>query len=150
LKILIIFVKSTLHSKIMKPKRKKKIRQLALWTWSWVATLAIATFGPKFIWDNHTFLTIFAVLVNGANGILMIIANKNLFDDFDELERKIHLESLAITLGLSVVFGITHSLVDITNIMDLDAEISTVVLIIAIPYLAALTTKSRRYKGKVG
>jgi len=130
----------------MKPKRKKKIRQLALWTWSWVVTLAIATFGPKFIWDNHTFLTIFAVLVNGTNGILMIIANKNLFDDFDELERKIHLESLAITLGLSVVFGITYSLLDITNIMDFDAEISTVVLFIGITYLISLTINSRRYK----
>lgn len=130
----------------MRPKRKKKIRQLALWTWSWVATLAIATFGPKFIWDNHTFLTTFAVLVNGTNGILMIIANKNLFDDFDELERKIHLESLAITLGLAVVFGITYSLLDITNIMDFDAEISTVVLFIGITYLISLTINSRRYK----
>src|SRR5690606_14426219 len=130
----------------MRPKRKKKIRQLALWTWSWVATLAIATFGPKFIWDNHSFLTTFAVLVNGVNGILMIIANKNLFDDFDELERKIHLESLAITLGLSVVFGITYSLLDITNIMDFDAEISTVVLFIGITYLISLTINSRRYK----
>ena len=130
----------------MKLERKKKLRQLALWTWSWVATLAIATFGPKFIWDNHSFLTTFAVLVNGVNGILMIIANKNLFDDFDELERKIHLESLAITLGLSVVFGITYSLLDITNIMDFDAEISTVVLFIGITYLISLTINSRKYK----
>lgn len=130
----------------MKPERKKRLRQLALWTWSWVATLAIATFGPKFIWDYHPFLTTFAVLVNAANGILMIVANRQLFNDFDELERKIHLESLAITLGLAVVFGITYSLLDITNIVDFDAEISIVVFFIGITYLVSLIINSRRYK----
>lgn len=130
----------------MKLERKKKLRQLALWTWSWVATLAIATFGPKFIWDNHSFLTTFAVLVNGVNGILMIIANRNLFNDFDELERKIHLESLAITLGLAVVFGITYSLLDLTSIISFDAEISVVIFFIGITYLVSLTINSRRYK----
>jgi hypothetical protein len=130
---------------MMKKERKKNLYQLAAWTWSWVATMAIATFGPKYIWDDHNFLTVFAVSVNFANGILMIIANRNLFNKFDELERKIHLESLAITLGLAVVVGLSYSLLDSTNLIAFKAEISNLVLFIGVTYLVCVTVNTRRY-----
>lgn len=129
----------------MKKERRKNLYQLAAWTWSWVATLAIATFGPKYIWDDHTMLTVLAVSVNFANGILMIVANRNLFNNFDELERKIHLEALALTLGLAVVVGLTYSLLDITNLISYDAEISNLVFFIGITYLVFVTINTRRY-----
>jgi len=129
----------------MKKDRKKNLYQLAAWTWSWVATLAIASFGPKYIWDGHTFLTIFAISVNLANGILMIVANRNFFNNLDELQRKIHLESLALTLGLAVVVGLTYSLLDVTNVIVVDAEISNLVVFIGITYLICVTVNTRRY-----
>jgi len=130
---------------MMKTARKKNLYQLAAWTWSWVATMAIATFGPKYIWDDHTVLTALAVSANFANGILMIIANRNLFNNFDELERKIHLESLALTLGLSVVVGLSYSLLDTTNLIFFNAEISHLVLFIGVTYLVCVTINTRRY-----
>ncbi len=129
----------------MKQTRKKNLYRLAGWTWSWVATMAIASFGPKYIWDDHTTLTVLAVTVNFANGIFMIIANRNLFNSFDELERKIHLESLALTLGLAVVVGLTFSLLDVTNLIGFDAEISNLVMFIGITYLVCVTINTRRY-----
>lgn len=107
--------------------------------------MAIATFGPKYIWDDHTVLTALAVSVNFANGILMIIANRNLFNKFDELERKIHLESLALTLGLTVVVGLSYSLLDTTNLIAYTAEISNLVLFIGVTYLICVTINTRRY-----
>ncbi|MFD2516357.1 hypothetical protein [Salinimicrobium flavum] len=129
----------------MRKARKKNLHRLAAWTWSWVATMAIASFGPKYIWDDHTVLTVLAVVVNFTNGILMIIANRNLFNDFDELERKIHLESMAITLGLAVVVGLSYSLLDTTNLISHDAEISNLVLFIGVTYLVCITVNTRRY-----
>lgn len=129
----------------MKKERKKNLHQLAAWTWSWVATMAIATFGPKFIWDDHTLLTVLAVAVNFINGILMIIANRKLFNNFDELERKIHLESLGLTLGLAVVVGLSYSLLDTTNLIKDDAEISYLVMFIGLTYLLFVTVNTRRY-----
>ena len=124
---------------------KKHIIKLALWTWSWVATLAIATFGPKFIWDDHIFLTVFAILVNLGNGILMINANKNLFNSLDELQRKIQLEALGITLGLAVIAGLSFSLLDQTNLIPFDAEIGFLVGFIGITYMVALFINRKRY-----
>ncbi|WZL88944.1 hypothetical protein VS868_15255 [Salinimicrobium sp. 3283s] len=130
----------------MRKERKINLYRLAAWTWSWVATLAIATFGPKYIWDDHTVLTTLAVLVNFSNGVLMIIANRNLFNNFDELERKIHLESLAMTLGLAVVAGLSYSLLDTTNLISSDAEISNLILFIGVTYLIFVIINARRYK----
>lgn len=130
----------------MRKERKINLYRLAAWTWSWVATLAIATFGPKYIWDDHTVLTTLAVLVSFSNGVLMIIANRNLFNNFDELERKIHLESLAMTLGLAVVAGLSYSLLDTTNLISSDAEISNLILFIGVTYLIFVTINARRYK----
>jgi hypothetical protein len=130
----------------MKLERTKRVKKLAIWTWSWVATMAIATFGPEFIWDNHPFLTTFAILVNLANGVLMILANRDLFNHFDELEKKIHLESLAITLGLAVVVGLTYSLLDTTNMIEQNAQISMLVMFIGLTYLTSVIISTLRYK----
>ena len=138
-----IFVKQTLQ--IMKEERKKHLLNLGLWTWSWVATLAIATFGPKFIWDDHTVLTTFAILTNLVNGVLMILANRKLFNHYDELERKIHLESLALTLGLTVIVGLTYSLLDQTNIIPFDAEIGILVGFVGLTYMVTLLINRKRY-----
>ncbi len=130
----------------MKEERKKHLLNLGLWTWSWVATLAIATFGPKFIWDDHTTLTTLAILVNLANGVFMILANRKLFNHFDELERKIHLESMALTLGLAVIVGLTYSLLDQTNLIPFDAEIGTLVGFIGATYMIALLVNRIKYQ----
>ncbi|SDN04012.1 hypothetical protein SAMN05421813_13531 [Daejeonella rubra] len=125
--------------------RKTKVRKLALWTWSWVATLAIATYGSKYIWDDHAFLTTFSIIVNLINGVLMILSNRDLFNDFDELEKKIHLESMAITLGLSVIVGLTFSLVERAGLFNFKAEISYLVMFIGISYLVSFVVNTRRY-----
>lgn len=99
-------------------KEKKPIIQLLIWTWSWVATLALASFGPMFIWDEHLVFTSFAIILNLINGIFMIWVNRKLFNHYDELERKIQLESMGMTLGLSVIVGLTLSLLKKTNLLS--------------------------------
>ncbi|MBZ9627727.1 hypothetical protein LB450_06400 [Psychroflexus sp. CAK1W] len=124
---------------------KKNILNLAGWTWSWEATLALAVFGPEFIWDDHQLLTILFVGLNLANGIAMIIANRHFFNSLDELQRKIHLEALALTLGLTAIIGITYSTLDITNLIAMDAEISLLVGFMGITYMVSLLVNRNRY-----
>lgn len=129
----------------MKGERKKRTLQLAFWTWTWVITLAMATFGPKILWAENNLLTALAIGINLANGIGMILANRKLFNHYDELERKIHLESMAFTLGASVVVGLSYSLIDQTNLINADAEIGFLVMFIGITYMLALLINRKRY-----
>jgi cytochrome c biogenesis protein CcdA len=128
-----------------KKERKKHLIHLAFWTWSWVLTLAIATFGPEFFWEEKSALTIVAIVVNLAIGILMVLANRKLFNHYDELERKIHLESMGLTLGLAVIIGLTYSLLDQKNLIQSDAEIGFLVGFIGITYMISLMVNRKRY-----
>lgn len=125
--------------------KQKQILNLAGWTWSWVATLAIATFGPMYIWDDHQLLTILAVAVNFLNGIGMIIANRKWFNSLDELQKKIQLESLGITLGLTMIIGISYSVLDTTNLIGADSEIGVLVGIMGVIYMISLLISRKRY-----
>ena len=107
--------------------------------------MALATFGPKFIWNNHIPLTTLAVFINLLNGILMILANRKVFNHYDELERKLHLESLALTLGLSIVVGLTYSLLDQTNLIPFDAEIANLVLFMGVTERITYFINRKRY-----
>jgi peptidoglycan/LPS O-acetylase OafA/YrhL len=130
----------------MKEQRKKRLKQLAFWTVIWTLTMALATFGPKFLWDNNTIATLIAVLVNLAVGIGMILANRNVVNNGDELEKKIQLESMGLTLGLAVVVGLFYSLLDQTNLISGDAEISNLVIFIGLTYIISTFYNNKRYR----
>ncbi len=129
----------------MKAERKKRTLQLALWTWTWVATMALATFGPIYIWEENKNLTLIAILVNLINGGLMVIANVKLFRHYDELEQKIHAEAMGLTLGATVVVGLSYSLVDQTNLIHSDAEIGILVMFIGLTYFISLLINRKKY-----
>ncbi len=129
----------------MKQERRKITIQLAFWTWSWVLTLAIATFGPIYLWDDNKWISLLAIGVNLINGVLMIWANRRLFNHYDELERKIHLESLGFTLGTAVVVGLSYSLLSQRQIINANAEIGFLVGFIGVTYLIALMVNRKRY-----
>jgi len=127
-----------------KIRRKRLSIRLASWTLGWTLTMAAATFGYKYFWEGDAFLIALSVLINLAIGIGMILSNRNLINDFDELEKKIQLESMAITLGLTVVVGLTYSLLDITNLIPMDAEIGNLVLFVGITFIMALIINNKR------
>lgn len=129
----------------MKEERKKRTVKLAIWTWTWVGSLAAATFGHMYIWESNT-ISLVAIIINLGIGIGMILSNRSLFNHFDELERKIHLESLAITLGLAVVVGLSYSLLDQTNLIAVEAEISTLVGFIGITHLVSMIISRKKYQ----
>ena len=129
----------------MKAERKKRTLQLALWTWTWVATLALATFGPIFLWKENRTLTIIAIIVNLINGGLMVLANVKMFRQYDELEQKIHAEAMGLTLGATVVVGLTYSLLDQKNLIQSDAEISVLIFFVGIAYFVTLLINRKKY-----
>ena len=129
----------------MKAERKKRTLQLALWTWTWVATLALATFGPIFLWEENKSVTLLAIVINLINGGLMVLANVKLFRHYDELEQKIHAEAMGLTLGATVIVGLSYSLLDQTNLIQGDTEIGSLVLFIGVTYLISLLINRKKY-----
>ncbi len=124
----------------------KNTKELRLWTFVWVLSMAIATFGPQFLWNEESIGTLLAIIANLIIGVRMILANRKFINSGDELQKKIHLESMSLTLGLAVIVGLCYSLLDQKNLISGDAEISILVLFIGITYLVATIINNRKYK----
>jgi len=119
--------------------------KLFWWTAAWVVTLAIATFGPHFIWASKA-VTLVSLLVNIAAGAGMIVANKDHLQNLDELQRKIQLEAMALALGVALVAGLAYSTADTTGLIPFDAEISMLVFLVTAAYGIGVALGYRRYR----
>lgn len=129
-----------------KSNSRKSTLKLGIWTGAWVITTALVAFGPKFLWEENNTITLLAITLNLAVGVIMIIANKRYVNSLDELQRKIQLEAMGIALGVAVVFGIGYSMLDTTNIIANDAEISHLIILIALTYIAGCVIGTLRYR----
>ena len=124
----------------------KNTVRLGYWTGAWVVTMAVANFGPRFIWQFNVSLTVVAILVNLLVGFGMIAANKRHLKGLDEMHQKIQLEAMGLSLGVGLVVGLAYSNLDVTNLIGFDAEISHLVILMGLTYLAGVAVGVRRYQ----
>jgi len=135
-----------MEKEIVSKEIQKATKNLALWTLLWMVTLALATFGPKFLWQQETMTwSILAILVNTLIGVGLIRAHIKHISVLDELQKKIQLEAMGIALGVGIVGGLSYSVLDIANVISGDAEIGFLIMLISISYLLALVIGKRRY-----
>ena len=125
---------------------KSNTKNLKLWTILWVVSMAIATFGPIFLWPGNTALNILAVLINLGFGVGMILANRKFINSLDDLQKKIQLDAMGIALGVGVVGGLAYSILDQTNVITQDAQISYLVMLISVTYGIGALIGQKRYK----
>ena len=129
-----------------KTQNKKNTKNLALWPMAWTLSMALATFGPKFIWEGDNMLTIIGIILNVLLGVGMIFANSRHLNGLDDLQKKIQLEGMAIALGVGIVGGLSYSLLDTTNLISQDAEISHLVILILLTHMFSVFIGQNRYK----
>lgn len=125
---------------------KRNTLRLAYWTFAWVATEAVAAFGPRFIWDYATLPTVVAVAVNLGIGFGMIVANKRYLQGLDELHQKIFLDAAAITLGVGLVCGLSYELLEDIRLIAFEPEISHLVILMALTFMVSMVVGHRKYQ----
>ena len=128
------------------PETDHLTKQLAFWTFAWVVSMAIATFGPMYLWESSVWINLTAIIINFGLGVGMIMSNIRLFKAQDELMQQIQMKAMSIALGLGVVGGLSYSLLDITNVIEQDAEIAFLVMGVSITYLVSLVSDNIRYR----
>tara|TARA_B100001093_G_C26502641_1_gene873991 strand:+ start:138 stop:524 length:387 start_codon:yes stop_codon:yes gene_type:complete len=125
--------------------QKKQNKILLAWTLAWVVSLGILTAAENSLWDNKIY-TIIGLIINFAVGVGMIIAHKNLFKTYDELQKRIQFETMAITLGLTVIVGLTYEVSFDFGITGKEPEFEYLMMFISISYIIANIVNSRRFR----
>ena len=126
-------------------EQKKQTKILMAWTFAWVASFAFLSGGVNYLWDS-LLITKIGLLINLAIGVGMIIANKNLFKHYDELQKKIQFEAMALTLGLAVVVGVVYEVSFDFGVIDSEPEFEYLVFFICFSYIASTIINSLRYR----
>jgi hypothetical protein len=124
----------------------RNTKRLAFWTGAWVLTMALANFGPIFLWFGDKLLSFLAIALNTALGVMMILANKKHLQSLDEMQQRIQRDAMGVTLGVGLVVGLSYSNLDITGLIPGDAEISVLVIITGLTYATTTLLASRRYR----
>ncbi len=131
------------------PMIEKELRntaQLAAWTLFWVAVLALARFGPEHLWNDQKTVNWIAVAVSLLVGIGWIAAHARFLRELDDLQRKINMDALAITLGVGLVAGFTYAVAGHAGIVTVEGNIALLPILMAVVYVVAILIGNMRYR----
>jgi hypothetical protein len=120
--------------------------RLGCWGGAWLAATALMGFGPKFLWNKALVFTLLAVGLNVAVGFGMILANKRYIAELDELQQKVYLNALAITVGVAVIAGIPFSVLNKYHVIPFNADISFLVILMSLTYVVSVAYGNWRYR----
>lgn len=123
----------------------KSTKKLAAYTFIWVLCSALATFGPKYIWENLLFTYAGVMLYMVAGGAMILVNRKHILSQ-DELQQRMHLEALSITLGIAVVLGLGLSILEQQALLGFKVDFAFMTIIIGLSYMVSLGVNLRRFK----
>jgi len=122
------------------------IKQLALWTLAWVASTALLRFGAEHMWDFHAAYSIAALLTHLALGAVMIMVNVKHLANLDELQRKITMDAMGITLGVGLIAGIAYEQLEDIKLITFEPEINHLIMLMAFTYIISILIGNRKYQ----
>jgi hypothetical protein len=108
-----------------------------LWALAWVVTLALTTFLSSYQWYSSTTPTMIGFVVHSGIGLGMFLAYKRFLRELDELERKIQLDALAGSVGVTVVGFSAYSILEKAGFLP-DLKPSYLIMLIALTYIAGV------------
>ena len=92
------------------------------WCLAWAVSLGEISYFSESDWYSATWITMTGFIIHALIGVGMILAFKRFVGKADELERKIQLEALALSVGVTIVFFSSYTILAKTlEIPDLSA-----------------------------
>jgi hypothetical protein len=118
----------------------------AIWTVGWMASLALAKFGPELLWDHQPVVSWVAIAVNVAVGLGWIVAHARYLRRVDDLQRKILMDGMAVALGVGLVGGFAYSVADSADLVTFNGSFAFVSALMAVVYAVATVVGTLRYR----
>lgn len=125
--------------------RTSNIR-LVSWNGAWLAATALMKFGPKFLWNEALVFTLLAIGLDVAVGVGVILANKKYLAELDELQQKVYLNALAITVGVAVFAGVPYSILYEYSVIPFKADIAHLIGLMGLTFSVSFLYGTWRYR----
>jgi hypothetical protein len=125
---------------------RTNVIRLFRWNGAWGMATALMALGPKFLWNKALGFTLLAVGLDLAVGVGMILANKNYLAELDELQRKVQLNSMGITLGVGLIAGVPFAVMDAYHLIPFHADIAFLIILMALTFAVSNLYGTWRYR----
>lgn len=116
---------------------KNTAKGLFIFTGIWVASVALLTFGPKVWWEYHVLTTLLVIALNLLTGAMMLFAFFRHLKSMDELQRQTHLEAMALTLGITMIFTVVYGSLPTAQLLA-DTHPTNILFVMGITYMLAV------------
>ncbi len=127
-------------------RTRRNVVRLFYWNGAWGVATALMALGPKIIWNKAPVLTLLAVGLNVALGVGMIVANKTYLAELDELQRKVQLNAMGITLGVGLIASGPLSVMDSNHLIPFHADIANLLILMSLTFVACNLYGMWRYR----
>ena len=127
-------------------KNMKNTLVVFYWTVAWILTTALVKFGTEYIWQSNKLLTGLAILLNVVIGFGMVLAVKRYLMGLDEMQQKIQMDAMALSLGVGLVIGLGYQSMGQTNLIPFDAEVSHMIMLMSLTYIVGIFAGLRKYR----
>lgn len=122
------------------------VLRLLSWNGAWLAATWLMRFGPKLFWNQDSVFTRLAVGLNVAIGVGMVLATKKYVMELDELQQKVYLNALGITVGVAVVAGVAGPVMSLYHVIPFHAEIWHLVMLMGVTFMFSFAYGNWRYR----
>ena len=121
-------------------------RRVAIWNGAWVMATALMAFGPRFLWNRASVLTLLGVGLDFAVGVGMVLSTKRYVMELDDLQRRVYLNALGITVGVILIAAIPYSVMQMYNVISFQADVSHLVGLMSLTFVVSIVSGSVRYR----
>ena len=119
---------------------------LVAWGFAWVASLALARFGPEMWGESQQAVTWVAVGINLVAGVGWIVAFARFLRTIDDLQRKIVQDALAAALGAGWVLGSAYVVADAGGLLADGIDLVVLPIIMGATFLVVFLVGKIRYR----
>ncbi len=133
------------NSEKLQARMQRGTKQLFIWTFAWVISNAVVVIGSEDLWQFSTVPTLIAITVNLMLGIKMLFVFKQHLSDMDEMQRKIHFNAMAISLGYTMILGSILGMLEPTKLIQHTPSPSALLIVMSISYICAVFINLKRY-----
>ena len=122
----------------------KNANRVNLWGLAWAFSLLVVTYAAKQDWLDSILLISLAFLAHTAIGITMVLTFRHMLKELDEMEKKIQLDALALSVGITIICFSSYSLLAKAEVVP-SLNSAYLVMLMALTYIAGIMIGRVRY-----
>ncbi|WP_133407837.1 hypothetical protein [Parashewanella tropica] len=127
------------------PKRDIRNANIVnLWGFAWALSFWLVIAAIDNQWITSTFSIVVALVSNAAIGLTMVVSYKRMLNALDEMEKKIQLDALAISVGMVIIVFAAGSILEKAQLIE-ELKTSYIMITISLSYVVSLIAGRVRY-----